>query len=120
MMRLAAKVRIRALEPWKIGKGLVNRRHPVLAHIVPVRRCNLACTYCPGTRFEDYTPDDLRREFDRPKTCARYCTIACVQIIGLFDNWRSPQTGDPYVSQRAEPAPTVPVGAGSEPQHQQV
>ena len=75
----------------------------------------------PGTRLEDYTRDDLRREFDRPKTCARYCTIACVQIVGLFDNWRSPQSGDPYVSRRAEPAPTtVPVGTGSEPQHQQV
>ena len=75
----------------------------------------------PGTRLEDYTRDDLRREFDRPKTCAQYCTIACVQIVSLFDNWRSPQTGDPYVSRRAEPAPTtVPVGTGSEPQHQQV
>jgi MoaA/NifB/PqqE/SkfB family radical SAM enzyme len=29
-----------------IGKGLLNTRHVVLAHIVPMRRCNLACTYC--------------------------------------------------------------------------
>jgi MoaA/NifB/PqqE/SkfB family radical SAM enzyme len=29
-----------------IGNGLANTRHVVLAHIVPMRRCNLACTYC--------------------------------------------------------------------------
>jgi len=29
-----------------IGRGLLNTRHVVLAHIVPMRRCNLACTYC--------------------------------------------------------------------------
>ena len=29
-----------------IATGLVSKRHPVLAHIVPMRRCNLACTYC--------------------------------------------------------------------------
>ncbi|HJS73294.1 MAG TPA: radical SAM protein, partial [Vicinamibacteria bacterium] len=63
----------------------------------------------PGVSLVEYTRDDLRREFDKPKTCARYCTIACVQIVGLFDNWRSPQTGEPYVSRRpkhaAKPGP---------------
>lgn len=41
---------------------------------------------------------------------------------GKAHNWRSPQTGEPYVSQRPVPAPTptVPVDADSEPQHQQV
>jgi MoaA/NifB/PqqE/SkfB family radical SAM enzyme len=29
-----------------IGKALVSTRHPVLAHIIPMRRCNLACAYC--------------------------------------------------------------------------
>lgn len=29
-----------------IGNGLLNTKHVVLAHIVPMRRCNLACTYC--------------------------------------------------------------------------
>jgi MoaA/NifB/PqqE/SkfB family radical SAM enzyme len=26
--------------------AFLDRRHPVLAHVVPIRRCNLACTYC--------------------------------------------------------------------------
>lgn len=29
-----------------IAKALHSRYHPILAHIIPVRRCNLACTYC--------------------------------------------------------------------------
>src|SRR5271169_7237746 len=29
-----------------IAKGLVSTRHPLLVHIIPTRRCNLACTYC--------------------------------------------------------------------------
>ena len=32
-----------------IGKGLwalADQTHPVLAHIIPMRRCNLSCTYC--------------------------------------------------------------------------
>jgi len=32
-----------------VGKGiwaLLHRRHPILAHVVPMRRCNLACAYC--------------------------------------------------------------------------
>jgi MoaA/NifB/PqqE/SkfB family radical SAM enzyme len=26
--------------------AVLDRRHPILAHVVPMRRCNLACTYC--------------------------------------------------------------------------
>ncbi len=29
-----------------IAHGLLDRDHPVLAQIVPMRRCNLACAYC--------------------------------------------------------------------------
>lgn len=29
-----------------ITRALVTTRHPVLAHIIPMRRCNLACGYC--------------------------------------------------------------------------
>src|SRR5438094_6818567 len=29
-----------------IARGLLFTRHPVLAHIIPIRRCNLSCTYC--------------------------------------------------------------------------
>jgi MoaA/NifB/PqqE/SkfB family radical SAM enzyme len=33
-------------EWWMIGKALISTRHPVMAHIIPTRRCNLACGYC--------------------------------------------------------------------------
>ena len=50
----------------------------------------------PNVPLEHYTREDVRREFATPKSCAPYCTLACVQIVGLFDNWRSPQTIAPY------------------------
>jgi len=29
-----------------VMKGIRSTDHPVLAHIIPIRRCNLSCTYC--------------------------------------------------------------------------
>jgi MoaA/NifB/PqqE/SkfB family radical SAM enzyme len=29
-----------------ITRALLSTRHPVLAHVIPMRRCNLACGYC--------------------------------------------------------------------------
>ena len=29
-----------------VARALKSRRHPILAHIIPIRRCNLACAYC--------------------------------------------------------------------------
>jgi MoaA/NifB/PqqE/SkfB family radical SAM enzyme len=42
---------LRARELHMIFKGLVSTDHPILAHIIPMRRCNLACTYC--NEFDD-------------------------------------------------------------------
>lgn len=39
-------MRRRAKELRMLARGLASTRHPLLAHIVPIRRCNLACTYC--------------------------------------------------------------------------
>lgn len=39
-----ANTRLRELR--MIAKGLLSRRHPVLVHLIPIRRCNLSCTYC--------------------------------------------------------------------------
>ena len=36
-----------------IVKGALSTRHPVMAHIIPIRRCNLACTYC--NEYDDYS-----------------------------------------------------------------
>ena len=37
-----------------IVKALVSTKHPFLVHIIPIRRCNLACTYC--NEFDDFSP----------------------------------------------------------------
>ena len=36
----------RVRELLMIVKALANTDHPVMAHIVPMRRCNLSCAYC--------------------------------------------------------------------------
>src|SRR5471030_1566595 len=41
----------RAREIRMIAKGLASRDLPILAHVIPMRRCNLACTYC--NEFDD-------------------------------------------------------------------
>ncbi len=35
------------------ARALASTDHPVLAHIIPIRRCNLACTYC--NEFDDFS-----------------------------------------------------------------
>jgi MoaA/NifB/PqqE/SkfB family radical SAM enzyme len=45
----------------------------------------------PAVPLDTYTVDDIRREFDTPKTCAPYCTVGCVHRVSTMDFWRSPQ-----------------------------
>ena len=49
------------LREWKmVAKAVVSRDHPILAHIIPIRRCNLACTYCNEyDDFSDPIPTDV-------------------------------------------------------------
>jgi MoaA/NifB/PqqE/SkfB family radical SAM enzyme len=51
-------------ETRMVALALKSPHHPVLAHIVPIRRCNLSCTYC--NEFDDFskpvpTPEMLHR-----------------------------------------------------------
>src|SRR5262245_12870307 len=40
---------------WKmILHGLTSTDHVLLAHIIPTRRCNLACGYC--NEYDDFSP----------------------------------------------------------------
>ena len=48
---LAAKRRVREIA--MIAKGLASTDHPVMAHIIPIRRCNLACKYC--NEYDDFS-----------------------------------------------------------------
>jgi MoaA/NifB/PqqE/SkfB family radical SAM enzyme len=56
----------RAREIGMIVKGLASKDHPIMAHLIPIRRCNLACKYC--NEFDDYSKpiplDTMRRRID--------------------------------------------------------
>jgi len=43
----------RARELRLIAKGAASTRHPIMAHIIPIRRCNLSCTYC--NEYDDFS-----------------------------------------------------------------
>src|SRR6202451_2848424 len=48
---VAAKRRVRELR--MVANGLRSVDHPILAHIIPIRRCNLACEYC--NEYDDFS-----------------------------------------------------------------
>ena len=56
----------RAREWRMLADGIRSVDHPVLAHIIPTRRCNLACTYC--NEFDDFSKpvptDEMMRRID--------------------------------------------------------
>jgi len=59
-----ARTRLRELR--MIGKALTSTKHPILVHIIPNRRCNLACTYC--NEFDDFSKpvplDEMKSRLD--------------------------------------------------------
>jgi MoaA/NifB/PqqE/SkfB family radical SAM enzyme len=59
---LAAHRKLRELR--MIVKGIVSTRHPLLAHIIPTRRCNLSCSYC--NEYDDFSkPVPIEEMFRR-------------------------------------------------------
>jgi MoaA/NifB/PqqE/SkfB family radical SAM enzyme len=44
--RRARAINRRAREIAMVAKALASTDHPVLAHVIPTRRCNLSCKYC--------------------------------------------------------------------------
>src|SRR6202161_2624618 len=61
---IAATRKLREL--GSIASAVAGTSHPYMAHIVPMRRCNLACTYC--NEFDDVsTPvplEEMKRRLD--------------------------------------------------------
>jgi MoaA/NifB/PqqE/SkfB family radical SAM enzyme len=47
------RIHRRAREIRMIARGIASTGHPVLAHVIPMRRCNLACAYC--NEFDDHS-----------------------------------------------------------------
>lgn len=65
--RASKSVRLRVREIRMIARGLLSTDHPVLAHVIPMRRCNLACAYC--NEFDDHSKpvsvETMRQRLDR-------------------------------------------------------
>jgi MoaA/NifB/PqqE/SkfB family radical SAM enzyme len=61
----------------------------------------------PGIPLDEYTREDVVREYGTRKPCAPYCTISCVQRVALFDNWRGAQRAT-AVLRPARPRPAAP------------
>ena len=53
----------RAREYRMLLDGIRSTSHPVLAHIIPTRRCNLSCTYC--NEYDDFSKQIPTQEMKR-------------------------------------------------------
>src|SRR5262249_45249841 len=63
-LRRRAKALHRNVRGAKMAvRALASTEHPLLAHIIPMRRCNLACTYC--NEFDDFSKPVLIEEMYR-------------------------------------------------------
>jgi MoaA/NifB/PqqE/SkfB family radical SAM enzyme len=56
----------RARELAMVAKGVASTDHPIMVHIIPIRRCNLSCTYC--NEYDDFSQpvplDALKNRID--------------------------------------------------------
>lgn len=52
---------------WQVLKAVASTDHPLLAHLIPIRRCNLSCTYC--NEYDDFSKpvptDQMLRRVER-------------------------------------------------------
>ncbi len=46
----------------------------------------------PAKPLDQYTVEDIRREYLTEKSCAPYCTVSCVHYVSYFDFFRGKQT----------------------------
>ncbi|HEX3853331.1 MAG TPA: radical SAM protein [Polyangiaceae bacterium] len=96
----------------KLGQGLYTRINDFQRNLIEGRPNAWQCRagsrylyvcedglvhYCsqqrgfPAIPIEQYTAEDIRREYKTPKACAPYCTIGCVHRASEIDNkYRQP------------------------------
>ncbi len=62
------------IREWKmVAKALISQGHPILVHIIPMRRCNLSCAYC--NEYDDVSePVDTEIMFRRIDQLAKLGT----------------------------------------------
>jgi MoaA/NifB/PqqE/SkfB family radical SAM enzyme len=73
---------------WKCRAGA---RYLYICEDGLVHYCSQQRGY-PGKSLDEYTKDDIRREYKTEKSCAPMCTVSCVHQVSYFDSWRNPQT----------------------------
>jgi MoaA/NifB/PqqE/SkfB family radical SAM enzyme len=56
----------------------------------------------PAKPLEQYTTEDVKREFVTEKSCAPHCTVSCVHQISYIDHWRAPQHSTPQAVESGE------------------
>jgi MoaA/NifB/PqqE/SkfB family radical SAM enzyme len=66
----------------------------------------------PAKPLEQYTVEDIRREFVTEKGCAPYCTVSCVHQISYIDFWRAPQTVRPALPMESGRSSLVRIQTG--------
>ncbi|MCS6951318.1 MAG: radical SAM protein [Bryobacteraceae bacterium] len=53
-------------EARMFARAMASPRHPIVVHLIPIRRCNLACAYC--NEYDDFSPpvplETLQRRVD--------------------------------------------------------
>ena len=66
-MKRSTFLKLKLSEAQFIARALLKTSHPVLAHVIPMRRCNLACAYCNEyDRTSDPVPlEEMRRRLDK-------------------------------------------------------
>jgi MoaA/NifB/PqqE/SkfB family radical SAM enzyme len=73
---------------WKCRAGA---RYLYICEDGLVHYCSQQRGY-PAKPLDDYTLQDIRREYRTEKGCAPLCTVSCVHQVSYFDNWRGAQT----------------------------
>jgi MoaA/NifB/PqqE/SkfB family radical SAM enzyme len=65
--RRIARIKRRVREIKVLLKGAMHTDHPILVHLIPIRRCNLSCTYC--NEFDDFSKpvpiETMRQRIDQ-------------------------------------------------------
>src|SRR5512134_1333680 len=64
----------RLMRSWKaVAWALLDRDHVLLAHIIPIRRCNLSCKYC--NEYDDHSkPVPLEQMYKRIDRLGKFGT----------------------------------------------
>ena len=67
-------------EARMIFKALVDTDHPVLAHVIPTRRCNIACAYC--NEYDDISRPVPIDELHRRTDLLAGLGVSCITLSG--------------------------------------